>query len=126
MLAVPGRWWRGLAVDNVVAMLRIGCEQSVVAHQVGARARHQGGEASDKVERLEQAAPGILPPAAFVHPCTAHVGGAVAEWALERVDHQPIAVDAQPLECDGPARDVAAKTLEFVALMVFASQRRVQ
>ncbi len=30
----------------------IGCEQSVVAHQVGARARHQGGEASDKVERL--------------------------------------------------------------------------
>ncbi len=69
----------------------------------------EGGEASDKVERLEQ-----------------HVGSTVAEWVLERVDHQPIAVDAQPLECDGPARDVAAKTLEFVALVVFAHERRVQ
>jgi hypothetical protein len=51
---------------------------------------------------------------------------AIAEWVLEHIDHQPIAVDAQPFECDGPARNVAAKTLEFVALMVFASQRRVQ
>ena len=38
----------------------------------------------------------------------------------------PIAVDAQSLECDGPARDVAAKALEFVALMDFASQRRAE
>jgi hypothetical protein len=73
----------------------------MVAHQVGARAWHQGSEASDEVEWLEQ-----------------HVSGTVAERMLERVDNQPIAVDAQPLECDGPARDVAAKTLEFVTLMV--------
>ena len=33
--------------------------------------------------------------------------------------------DAQPLECDGFVRDIAAKTLEFVVLMVFASQRRI-
>jgi hypothetical protein len=57
---------------------------------------------------------------------------AVIHWparrgsVLERADHQPVAVDAQPLECDGPAREVAAKTLEFVTLMVFAGQRRVQ
>ncbi len=29
--------------------------------------------------------------------------------------------DAQPLECDGFVRDIAAKTLEFVVLMVFAN-----
>ncbi len=34
----------------------------------------RGGEASDKVERLEQAAPGVLPPAAFIRQCKAHVG----------------------------------------------------
>ena len=33
--------------------------------------------------------------------------------------------DAQPFECGGSARDIAAKTLEFVVLMVFASQRRI-
>ena len=32
MLAVAGRWWRGLAVDNVVAMLRIGRSRSSDRH----------------------------------------------------------------------------------------------
>jgi len=31
------------------------------------------------------------------------MGGAVAKWMLELVDHQPIAVDTQPLEGDGPS-----------------------
>jgi hypothetical protein len=48
------------------------------------------------------------------------MSGTVSEWLFEGVDHQPVAVDAQPLECDGSARDVAAKTLELVTLMVFA------
>jgi hypothetical protein len=50
------------------------------------------------------------------------MSGPVAERVLEGVDHQPVAVDAQPPECDGPARDVAAKTLQFVTLMVFADK----
>ena|GEM_PF-4666537 len=36
-----------------------------------------------KVERLEQAAPGILPPAAFVRPCTAHMRGAISQRVFE-------------------------------------------
>ena len=51
--------------DDVIAMFGIRGEQTVIAQQMHARARHQGGETRDKVQRLEQ-----------------HVGGAVGERVL--------------------------------------------
>jgi hypothetical protein len=42
---------------------------------------------------------------------TAGARGTVTEWMLELVDHQPIAVDIQPLEGDGPSGDVTTNTL---------------
>ena len=39
------------------------------------------------------------------------MGGAVAEWMLELVDHQPIAVDTQPLQGDGPSGNVTTNAL---------------
>ena len=77
------------------------------------------GETSNKVQRLKQAAPGILPPAAFVRPCTAHVRGAVAERVFQFIDHQAITVDAQPLQCNRPSRAVPAQALELLTLMGF-------
>ena len=40
--------------DDVIAMFGIRGEQAVIAQQMHARARHQGGETRDKVQRLEQ------------------------------------------------------------------------
>jgi hypothetical protein len=65
-------------------------------------------DAHHQFEWLEQAALGILPPAAFVHPCTAELGGAIAKRTLELVHHQTVAVAAQPLERDREPRDIAA------------------
>jgi hypothetical protein len=75
---------------------------------MASRARHESGQARQEVKRLEQAAPGILPPAAFVHPWTAELAGAIAEGPLELVHHQPVAVQAQTLECERSTRHVAA------------------
>ena len=93
------------------AMACVGGEQTMKSHEMGSRTRHQRGQASDEVQRLEQAALGILPPAAFVHPCTAHMGGAVAKGVLQRVDHQGVAVAAQALQRNGRARHIAAQAL---------------
>ena len=40
--------------DDVVAMFGIRGKQAVIAHQMGARARHQGGKAGDEVEWFEK------------------------------------------------------------------------
>ena len=66
----------------------------MIANQIGARARHQGGKAGDEVEWFEK-----------------DMGGAVAKWMLELVDHQPIAVDTQPLQGDGPSGNVTTNAL---------------
>ncbi len=52
----------------------IGREQAVVAQEMASRAGDEGGESGDEVQGLKQAAPGILPPAAFVH-LTSRDGG---------------------------------------------------
>ena len=57
-----------------------------------------------------------LPPAAFVHPCTAHMGGAVAKGMLQFVDHQAVAVAAQTLQRDGGARHTAAQAFQLAAI----------
>jgi len=89
-------------------MARIRGEQAVEPHEMGSRPRHQRGETGDEVERLEQAALGILPPAAFVHPWTAELGGAVTKGMLQLVDHQSVAVAAETLQGNGGARHIAA------------------
>jgi hypothetical protein len=106
-----------------------GCEQSVVAHQVGARARHLGNRscvahpsaslqsraarraikssgsnrplpASDRhgwreCRGLSGTIPACLPRHSYVHVRHTWVE-AIAEWVLERVDHQPIAAGHGP------------------------------
>jgi hypothetical protein len=57
-------------------------------------ARGQPG-AAQEVKGREQTAPDILPPAAFVHPCTAELGGAIAKGAFERVDREAVAAAAE-------------------------------
>ena len=98
-----GGWRSG---DDVIAMFGIRGEQAVIAQQMHARARHQGGKAGDKVQRLKQ-----------------HVGDAVRERVFEFVDHKAIPVDTQALKRNGPSAHVAAKSLELLTLMVFASRR---
>jgi len=65
-------------------------------------------QACEEVERFEQAAPGILPPAAFVHPWTAALGRAVVKRALEPVHDQAVGVPVEPLEYERGTRDMAA------------------
>ena len=65
-----GRRRLGGVYDNVVAMLRIWSKESMVTHQMSPRTRHQSGEASNKVQRLEQ-----------------YVSGAVAERVFQFIDH---------------------------------------
>ena len=86
----------------------------------------EGGQARDEVLGLEEAAPGILPPAAFVHPCTADVGGAITERPFELEHHQPVAVDAQALLGDRRSGHVAAYALELGALVGLAGHRAVE
>jgi hypothetical protein len=45
------------------------------------------------------------------------MGSAVAKWMLERVDHQPITVDTQPLQGDGPSGDVTTAMFEAQTLL---------
>ena len=68
-------------------------------NEVTARARHQRGQASDEVERLEQDVG----------------GGAIAKRVLELVDHQAVAVAAEALQGNGGARHIAAQTLQLSA-----------
>ena len=82
---------------------------TVIAQQMHARARHQGGETRDKVQRLEQ-----------------HVDGAVRERVFKFVDHQAIPVDTQALKRNGPSAHIAAKSLELLTLMAFAGDGGVQ
>ena len=56
-------------------------KQAVEPDEVTVRAWDQRGETGDKVERLEQ-----------------HMGGAIAKRVLELIDHQPIAVAAEPYD----------------------------
>jgi len=72
----------------------------MVARQVYAWARQWGGEARNEVARFEQ-----------------NMGSTVGEGVLECVNHQSIAVDTQPFECDVSAPHTTAKALEYVALM---------
>ncbi|MFT5450437.1 MAG: NAD/NADP transhydrogenase alpha subunit [Gammaproteobacteria bacterium] len=104
-----GRRGGCMPCDNVLAMSGMRREQAMVTHQMRSRTRYQGGKARNKVEWFEQ-----------------HVGGAIAQWMLERVDHQAIAVDAQPIQGDRPSGDVTTNTLQLFALMSFARDGRVQ
>jgi hypothetical protein len=76
----------------------------MISDEMGARSRHQGGEASDEVDGFEQ-----------------HVSGAIGEGVFEFVDHQPIAIDAQALFGDGRASHIPAHALEFAARTGFAA-----
>ena len=62
-------------------------------------------------------APGIVPLATFVHPCTAHMGGAVGVGVLELVDDEAVAVDAQALEGDWGPQEISAHALELLSLL---------
>jgi len=53
-------------------------------------------------------------------------GCAVRERPFELVDNEAVAVEAQALEGDGGAQEVAAYAFEFVALVVLTGDRGVQ
>ena len=74
-----------------------GGKHAVESDEVTARTRHLGRQSREEVERLKQAAPGILPPAAFVPPCTAELAGAVAKRPLESVHDQAGSPGRPPL-----------------------------
>jgi ABC-type amino acid transport system permease subunit len=80
-------------------------------------------DAHHQFEWLEQAALGILPPAAFVHPCTAELGRAIAKRTLELVHHQAVAAAAQARMRDGWSRHVGAYGAEVVRGAIMAVPR---
>jgi AraC-like DNA-binding protein len=55
-----------------------------------------------------------MPGATEVGGLADHVGGAVGERSLERVDEEAVAVAAQTLEGDGRSEQLAAHTLPVV------------
>lgn len=82
--------------DDMMAMLGIGRKQPVISHQMRSRTRHEGSQSRNEVQRLEK-----------------YVGGPVPKRALERVHHQAIAINAQPLERNRSSRDVTTPALQL-------------
>jgi len=58
-----------------------------------------------------------VPPAAFVHPCTAELGGAIAKGAFELVDNEAVAVGDQAIERQRGSGDGATQPLELLSLI---------
>lgn len=92
-LAAPGR--RDLRTQAAV-----GCENTVIASEVDAGPWDQGRQPGDEIQWLQQ-----------------HMRGAVTPGRFERVAHQTLTGQRQPAVGDRAADDVAAQSLETVALM---------
>jgi len=90
-------------------MLAIRGEHPMEARGVQSWARDQGGETGNEVERFEN-----------------HVGRAVAERLLERIDDPPSLVGREALIGDGRAGDVTTEFFELVTLVGLAAGGRVQ
>ena len=50
----------------------------------------------------------------------------IAKGVFEFVDHQAVAVDAEPFQCDWPSGDVTPNTLELLTLVHIAGHSRIQ
>ena len=68
-------------------------------------------DAGDNVHGRINVAGGRMPRATEVEWFEKDMGGVVAEWMLDLVDHQPIAVDTQPFQGDGPSGNVTTNAL---------------
>lgn len=70
----------------------IRCKNAVIAREIDARRRHQGGQAGHQVERFEY-----------------HVRGAVTVRSFQAVPNIPLSCERQPHSRDRRARDIAAQ-----------------
>ena len=50
----------------------------------------------------------------------------ITKGVFEFVDHQAVAVDAEPFQCDWPSGDVTPNTLELLTLIHIAGHSRIQ
>lgn len=87
----------------------VGGEYAVEAGQIHTRFGHQGGQADDEVERLED-----------------DVGGAVTIRSLELIAHISLPGQGQPIGGNGRSGDVAAQELGLAPLVGLGDDTGVQ
>ena len=95
----------GRVGDDAVAVFAVRGEHAVVWGEMGAGARHEGGEAGDKVDGVEH-----------------DMSGAVIEGVLESIHDLRAVIDREAFVREGRAGDVAAEAFEGVALMGSAAR----
>ena len=101
---LAGGWTRRVGND-VVTVLEVRGEHGVVSSEMGARSWHEGGEAGDKVHRVEH-----------------DMSRRVMEGVLEPIHDLPAVIDREAFVRDCRAGDVAAKAFEGVPLMGLAAR----
>ena len=97
--------WMSPVGDDVVAVFEVRGEHAVVSGEMGAGAWHEGGEAGDKVHRVEH-----------------DMSRPVMEGVLESIHDLPAVIDREAFVRDRWAGDVAAKAFEGVPLMGLAAR----
>ena len=124
----------GRVGDDVMAVFAVRGEHAVVSGEMGAGARHEGGEAGDaKSAGLPSCTAGGCPEGVR-HADVPHefdwvehdMSGSVTEGVLESIHDLPAVIDREAFVRECRAGDVAAKALERVPLMGSAARVAMQ